>query len=102
MLFLGYKPVGCYSTRLPLGSLEGLDHILDGAAKDRKDSIAKCAVAAMRKGYHMFAVTHGGYCASSYNGHKIYRNYPKSTACKGDGEGGPWAYQVYLLTGSCN
>ena len=63
------------------------------------NSIAKCAVAAMRAGYSMFAVQNGGWCASTAIAPETYDKYGKSTACKDDGEGGPWANQVYNLEG---
>ena len=30
---------------------------------------------------------------------KTFDKYGKSTACKDDGEGGPWANQVYVING---
>ena len=101
--FLGYKPVGCYrdTRNRAIRTLEGTDYILDGAYKTRKDPIAKCAVAAMRRGYKMFAVQDGGLCMSSATAHNTYDKYGKSTACAGDGEGGPWANHVHVLTSSC-
>ena len=65
----------------------------------RKNPIAKCAVAAMRAGYSMFAVQDGGQCAASATALQSFHNYGKSTACKTDGEGGPSANQVYLTKG---
>ena len=50
-------------------------------------------------GYRMFAVQNGGWCAASASAPQTYDKYGKSTACKGDGEGGPWANQVYELEG---
>ena len=51
----------------------------------------------MRAGYKMFAVQNGGWCASSATAPMTFGKYEKSTACKQDGEGGPWANQVYFL-----
>ena len=79
--------------------LEGKDSILDGAYWTRKNPIAKCAVAAMRAGYSMFAVQHSGWCAASATAPKTFDKYGKSTACGSDGEGGPWANQVYVVNG---
>ena len=103
LYFLGYKAVGCFrdTSNRAIMTLEGTDSILDGNYWTRRDPIAKCAVAAMRKGYNMFAVQNGGWCASSANAHDTYSKYGPSTACAGDGEGGPWANQVYVLTGGC-
>ena len=79
--------------------MEGTDAILDGSYVSRKHPIAKCAVAAMRKGYNIFAVQDGGWCAASATAAQTFDKYGKSTACKGDGEGGGWANQVYVIKG---
>ena len=96
-----YDAVGCYkdtgSRAIP--SLEGKDSILDGSYSSRTNPIAKCAVAAMRAGYSMFAVQNGGWCVASASAPQTYDKYGKSTACKDDGEGGPGANQVYELKG---
>ena len=98
--FEGYDEVGCYrdtgSRAIP--TLEGNDSILDGSYSSRTNPIAKCAVAAMRAGYSMFAVQNGGWCAASATAPQTYDKYGKSTACKDDGEGGPWANYVYCIT----
>ena len=97
----GYDEVGCYkdtgSRAIP--TLEGKDSILDGSYSSRTNPIAKCAVAAMRAGYSMFAVQDGGWCAASATASQTYDKYGKSTACKDDGEGGPWANDVYEFEG---
>jgi len=97
----GYDEVGCYkdTNNRSIPTLEGKDSILDGSYSSRTNPIAKCAVAAMRAGYRMFAVQNGGWCAASSSAPQTYDKYGKSTACKGDGEGGPWANQVYELEG---
>ena len=65
---LGYVSVGCYKdTGLDraIPTLEGKDPILDGAYWLRDNPTAKCAVAAIRRGHHMFAVQNSGWCAAS-------------------------------------
>ena len=47
----------------------------------------------------MFAVQNGGWCAASRLAAKTFNKYGKSSACKSDGEGGPWANQVYYIKG---
>ena len=96
-----YNSVGCYrdTPNRAIYPLEGKDPILDGPYHLRSHAIAKCAVAAMRAGYSMFAVQNGGWCASSATAPQTYNKYGKSTACKADGEGGPWANQVYVMEG---
>jgi len=80
--------------------LEGADAILDGSYSSRKNPIAKCAVAAMRKGYSMFAVQDGGWCAASATAPQTFDKYGKSSSCRSDGEGGGWANQVYVIKGN--
>ena len=72
---------------------------MDGSYTSRSNPIAKCAVAAMRAGYSMFAVRNGGQCAASATEPQIFDKSGKSTACKADGEGGSSANQVYLIKG---
>ena len=98
---LGYHTVGCYkdTSSRAIQSLEGTDPILDGSYGTRANPIAKCAAAAMRAGYSMFAVQHGGWCAASATAPRTFDKYGKSTACKADGEGGPWANEVYVFNG---
>ena len=93
--------MGCYkdTSNRAIQIIEGTDSILDGSYSSRKNAIAKCAVAAMRAGYSMFAVQNGGHCQASATAQQTFSNYGKSTACKNDGEGGPWANQVYLTKG---
>ena len=97
----GFKTIGCYKDRSnrAIKSLEGTDPILDGSYVSRKHPIAKCAVAAVKKGYNIFAVQNGGWCAASATAPQTFDKYGKSTACKGDGEGGGWANQVYVIKG---
>ena len=98
-LFSDFHTVGCYKEDKydrAIPSLEGKDDYLDGAYYYRKDPIAKCYLAAMRKGYHMFAVANGGLCLSSATAAITYKKHGESTACKNDGEGGKWANQVYI------
>ncbi|KAI8509127.1 hypothetical protein Bbelb_129750 [Branchiostoma belcheri] len=78
--------------------LEGLDPILDGDYWLRTDAIKKCQEAAVSRGYEVFAVQNGGWCGSSVNAKQTYKMYGVSTACRADGEGGPGANEVYLVT----
>ena len=93
--------MGCYrdTSSRAIRSLEGSDAILDGSYTSRVNPIAKCAVAAMRAGYSVFAVQNGGWCAASATAPRTFNKYGKSTACNADGEGGPWANQVYVTEG---
>ena len=51
----------------------------------------------------MFADQDGGWCATSAmsSAAQTFDKYGKSAACKDDGEGGPWANQVYVIKGNC-
>ena len=93
--------MGCYNdtSKRAIQIIEGTDSILDGSYYSRSNPIVKCAVAAMRAGYSMFAVQNGGLCAAGATAPQTFDKYGKSTACKADGEGGPWANQVYLAKG---
>ena len=101
LLHSGYESIGCYrdTGNRAILPLEGKDSILDGRYWTRKNPIAKCAAAARRAGYSMFAVQNGGWCAASATAGKTFNKYGKSTACGSDGEGGPWANQVYVIKG---
>ena len=101
ILSSGYETIGCYkdTSNRAINTLEGKDAILDGSYRSRKNPIAKCAVAAMRKGYNFFAVQHGGWCAASATAEHTFDKHGKSTSCKSDGEGGAWANQVYVIKG---
>lgn len=46
-----------------------------------------------------FGIQNGGMCVSGPNAHQTYSKYGESMDCKNDGEGGPWANQVYNLVG---
>ena len=74
-----------------------MDPILDRQYKVRKNAIAKCAVAAIRAGYSMFGVQHGGWCTSSASAAQTFDKYGESNACGADGEGGTWANHVYTV-----
>ena len=94
--------MGCYrdTANRAIPTLEGKAPILDGQYLHRANPIAKCAVAAMNRGYEMFAVQNGGWCAASAAAPQTYDKYGQSLACKRDGEGGSWANQVYLTKGT--
>ncbi|XP_068703649.1 uncharacterized protein [Montipora foliosa] len=99
-LIKDFDPLGCFNDTLTraIETLEGKDSILDRSYGARKNPIAKCAVAAMRKGYKMFAVQNGGWCAASATAYDTFDKYGRSAACRPDGEGGPLANQVYVTS----
>ena len=94
------KHIGCYrdTGRRAVAPLEGRSRLLKGHYRRRRYARRKCALAAQKRGYRVFAVQHGGWCASSKTGHLTYRKYGKSNRCR-NGKGGPWANDVYVLRG---
>ena len=94
------KHIGCYrdTGRRAVAPLEGRSRLLRGHYRRRRYARRKCALAAQKRGYRVFAVQHGGWCASSRTGHLTYRKYGKSNRCR-NGKGGPWANDVYVLRG---
>ena len=101
LLMTDYTSVGCYKDtgNRAIPTLEGKDSILDGPYRSRANAIAKCAAAARRRGFHMFALQHGGWCAASASAEQTFDKYGKSGNCENDGEGGPWANNVYITEG---
>ena len=96
-----YVTIGCFQDRSSraIPTLEGQDSILDGGYTARKDAIEKCYQVAKKRGFQVFAVQNGGWCAASRLAAITFNKYGKSSACKSDGEGGPWANQVYYIKG---
>ena len=96
--------MGCYkdtgSRAIP--TLEGKDSIFDAPHWLRANPIGKCALAATRAGYRIFAVQNGGWCAAGATAPQTLDKYGKSTACNNDGEGGPLVNQVYLTKGTAS
>ena len=99
---LNYVSVGCYKDTgdRAIPTLEGKYPLFDGHYSHRLNAIAKCAVAALKRKYRIFAVQHGGECFGGANAQKTFDKYGKSTACGNDGEGGVWANRVYLTKGT--
>lgn len=92
--------IGCFrdTGKRAISTLEGRSFLLTGSYRSRRYAIEKCAQAAYKRGYKLFAVQHGGWCAASRNGHRTYARYGKSNKCR-NGKGGPWANDVYVLRG---
>ena len=95
-----YVSMGCWEDRVEkaISPLEGQDQILDGSYLNRKDAIHKCFLAADRMGFQVFAVQHGGWCASSATAAETYNKYGEATNCAG-GKGGGRANDVYWIKG---
>ena len=99
LLFLA-RGIGCFrdTDRRAIATMEGRSRLLRGPYNRRRDAIRKCASAAYKRGYRVFALQNGGWCASSRNAFRTYARYGRSKRCK-NGKGGPWANDVYFLQG---
>ena len=95
----GYTSLGCWkdNSNRAIPILEGSSPFLNGNYVRRVDAIQKCYQAAKSLGADVFAVQHGGWCGSSGTAKSTYKKYGVSTDCGSDGEGGPWANQVYQI-----
>ena len=93
--------IGCFrdTGRRAIPTLEGKSRLLRGNYRRRLYAFQKCASAAMKRGMRMFALQHGGWCASSRRAHLTFAKYGKSKKCRRNGKGGPWANNVYILRG---
>ncbi|XP_019623335.1 PREDICTED: mucin-19-like [Branchiostoma belcheri] len=92
--------LGCWAdtgTRA-IPTLEGTDPRLDGRYLYREQPFEKCLAVAQSRGFSVFALQNGGWCASSAEAGNTYNMYGPSAGCGADGEGGPWANEVYRIT----
>eukprot|EP00058_Branchiostoma_floridae_P011020 XP_002596508.1 hypothetical protein BRAFLDRAFT_73817 [Branchiostoma floridae] len=96
-----YSSLGCWTDTADraIPTLEGTDPRLDGDYIARVNPIEKCYMVARSRGFSVFAVQNGGWCAGSADGHDTYDKYGSSSACVADGEGGPYGNNVYQITG---
>ena len=99
-MFVSAKGIGCFKdpSRRAIATLEGKSRLLKGSYRRRPYAIKKCALSAERRGYKVFAVQHGGWCAASRTAYRTYAKYGKSNRCR-NGKGGPWSNDVYFLKG---
>ena len=100
MSSLSAKGLGCFrdTGRRAILPLEGKSRLLKGHYRRRRYAIQKCALAAQKRGYRVFAVQHQGWCASTKYAYRTYGKYGRSNRCR-NGKGGPWANDVYVLKG---
>ncbi|XP_019624950.1 PREDICTED: matrilin-2-like [Branchiostoma belcheri] len=97
-----YRSLGCWtdSNNRAIPPLEGLDPRLQDPYRLRENAIEKCYQAARDRGYDVFAVQDGGWCASSSAAREAYRQYGPSHRCANNGKGGDWANHVYEIISS--
>ncbi|XP_078620142.1 zonadhesin-like [Branchiostoma floridae x Branchiostoma japonicum] len=96
-----YVSLGCWrdTADRAIPVLEGTDPRLDNRYYPaRQNPIEKCYLVAFDRGFRVFAVQDDGQCFGSADAHNTYKKYGPSTACAADGEGGPWANEVYQIT----
>ncbi|KAI8486076.1 hypothetical protein Bbelb_361760 [Branchiostoma belcheri] len=92
--------LGCWADKsdraipIRLGMTDPLSH---DDYNFRSDPIQKCHQVALGRGFTVFAVQNGGECFGSVDAQNTYNEYGPSTACATDGEGGPWANEVYKI-----
>ena len=78
--------------------MDGTSFLLRGNYQRRPNAIARCASEALKRGYRVMGIQHGGWCASGPRAQLTYAKYGKSSKCK-NGKGGPWANDVYRISG---
>jgi predicted nucleic acid-binding Zn-ribbon protein len=94
-----YSSLGCWADTgdRAIPTAEGTDPLLDGAEYwNRRDPVNKCFEVAKKRGADVFAVQHGGWCATSDTASATYKKYGVSTNCA-NGTGGVWANDVYEI-----
>ena len=92
--------LGCFkdTSRRAIPQLDGKSRLLRGNYQRRRFAIEKCVLESAKRGYRVFGVQNGGWCASGPHAHKTYAKYGRSNRCR-NGKGGPWANDVYLISG---
>ncbi|CAH1244339.1 COL21A1 [Branchiostoma lanceolatum] len=94
-----YRSLGCWtdSNIHAIPPLEGLDPRLQDPYRLRENAIDKCYQAARDRGYDVFALQDGGWCASSSAARQAFQQYGPSRRCGPAGKGGVWANHVYEI-----
>ncbi|KXJ27731.1 hypothetical protein AC249_AIPGENE16919 [Exaiptasia diaphana] len=69
---------------------------LQGSRKNRNDSIERCYQDAVKGGFTMFGLQHGGECWTGDKLEKTYSKHGEADNCK-DGLGGVWSNDVYSI-----
>ncbi|XP_078614745.1 uncharacterized protein LOC144883920 isoform X1 [Branchiostoma floridae x Branchiostoma japonicum] len=95
-----YISLGCWrdTDDRAIPTLEGTDPRLDGDYESRENPIEKCYQVALSRGFPVFALQNGGWCAGSADGLNTYDRYGPSTTCASDGEGGQRGNEVYKIS----
>ena len=73
-----FVSIGCWKDRgaRAIPTLEGKDGRLKGNYQQRKNAIKLCYEAAKARGFQIFAIQHGGWCAAAKGGNisRLYSN----------------------------
>lgn len=96
-----YSSLGCFSDNdqdRAVPTMEGTHQLLKGSFLSRKDAVEKCAKVTRSRGWKVFAVQDGGWCASSPTAHLTYNKYGTAVNCV-NGKGGMFANDVYIING---
>lgn len=80
--------------------MEGTHTFLMDSFLTRKNAVDKCALVTKSRGWKVFAIQDGGWCASSSIAHLTYNKYSTADNCVG-GKGGMFANDVYIIDGKC-
>ena len=93
--------LGCFkdTSRRAIPILEGKSKLVRGNYKRRKFAIRRCAMVAVNRGNKVFSVQDGGQCFSGPRAQYTYGKYGRSNRCR-NGKGGPWANDVYRVSGA--
>lgn len=78
--------------------MEGTHQLLKGSFLTRKNAVEKCAEVTRSRGWKVFAVQDGGWCASSPTAHLTYNRHGPAENCV-NGKGGTFANDVYIING---
>ncbi|CAE8643790.1 unnamed protein product, partial [Polarella glacialis] len=104
---LEYVSLGCWRENIDapwIPSIEGKpqsfgNDYLTGPPENREDAVTMCALAALQRGFEVFAVRQMGVCAGSADARLYYRYEGTSTSCA-DGKGGSRDNSVYKFARS--
>uniref|UniRef100_A0A6C0KUG7 DUF7495 domain-containing protein n=1 Tax=viral metagenome TaxID=1070528 RepID=A0A6C0KUG7_9ZZZZ len=94
----GYTHAGCWADtgNRAIPQADGSDPRINDGYQARSDAINKCYQVAKDRGHKVFGVQDGGWCATAPD-ESGYKKYGRSNACRGQGKGGGWANDVYII-----
>ncbi|XP_065058299.1 fibrillin-1-like isoform X5 [Rhopilema esculentum] len=94
-----YSYLGCYSDDAKdhvLPTIEKTHPLLTDNFLTRENAILKCALVAKERGYKVFGIQDGGWCATSGNAHTKFKKYGKAFNCV-SGKGGMLSFDIYQI-----